>query len=117
MVNEQMSPKFWWLDPSGKMHPVPGYEHWNWALAYLMKHEGFLEDEVKDNVYGFMLKLGWSRVAAFEYGGEKAIEYDVNKDQPLTQRQMKELKDTAIEMGIEKIIRHPYDVSTVKILR
>lgn len=117
MVNEAMSPKFWWLDPNAKMHPVGSYEHWDWALTYLTKKEGFDKAEVEKNVYGYMVKLGWSRVALFEYSGQIAIEYDSNKDQPLTPRQMKELKDTAIEYGAKELIPHPYDVSGVKIWR
>ena len=109
IVNEQISPKFWWLDPSGTLHQVPAYGHWDWALIYLTQKEHFDKEEVEKNVYGNMLKLGWARVALFEYNGRKALEYDVSKRRPLTPRQLKELKDIAIEEGAEEIIPHPYD--------
>lgn len=110
LVNEAMSPKFWWLSPDAKMHPVAAYEHWNWAMNYLTSKEHYDKEEVKDDVYGAMVKLGWSRVSAFTYEGKRALEYDCSKHRPLSPRQMKELKDTAIEEGANEIIRHAYDI-------
>ena len=113
MVNEQMSPKFWWMSPEAKLHRVAPYEHYPWAQKYLMTHEGYPPEEVEKDVYALMAQLGWVRVPLFDYMGKKTIEYDFSKYRPLTQRQMKELKDMAVEEGVEELIPHAYDIKPV----
>lgn len=104
VLMETIQPKFWWLDPEGKFHKVPAYGHWDWAFTYLTKVIGIPEEKAKKDAYGIMAKYHrFYRVVLTEYGGKTILEYESPKDYPPSPRQLKAIKDMAIELSADEI--------------
>jgi len=92
--------KFWWMDTDYKLHPVAFEQHRYWAKAYLRM---IGQPDVKD-VYKAMYKLGFVRVVKQQYAGDMMLSFQYSHEKPLTSRQLKELKDLAVEENCEYLI-------------
>jgi len=92
--------KFWWMDTDYKLHPVAFEQHRYWAEAYLRM---IGQPDVKD-VYKAMYKLGFVRVVKQQYAGDMMLSFQYSHEKPLTSRQLKELKDLAVEENCEYLI-------------
>ena len=92
--------RFYWMDPNGRMHPVPRYGHEEWAEKFLRQ----TGDSPKNyDVYEAMDKLRWYRVIFTEYMGKKIVSYDHPKLRSPSPRQLKAIKDLAIELGADEV--------------
>jgi len=92
--------KFWWMDTDYKFHPVAFEQHRYWAEAYL-KRIGY--GDVKD-VYNAMFKLGFVRVVKQQYNNELILGFQYTRERPLNSKQLKVIKDLAIEEGCEYLV-------------
>jgi len=85
--------KYWWMDSHYKLHRVPFEQHRSWAEEYLKKvGYGFTRD-----VYKAMYRLGFVRLVLQDYNGEKLLSYSYGKERHLNSKQLKHIKDLAIE--------------------
>ena len=92
--------KFWWMDTNYKFHPVAFEQHRYWAEAYLKKI-GY--NDVKD-IYKAMYKLGFIRVVKQQFGGDKMLSFQYSQEKPINSKQLKALKDLAIEEDCEYFV-------------
>lgn len=83
----------WWIDSSGKGYSVPYQNHSEWAIEYL-KQKNVLNPGVM--VYKKMYSLGFIRAIKEVYNGW-GIFYEYEQHRPPNSRQIKSLKDLAIE--------------------
>jgi len=101
LMESEKSFKAWWLDPSAKFHEVykddPQYGHFYWARDYLQKNKSWDMSNPNSPSY-ILIRDGWIRVT-FNYYGDSAIHFDYSKSKKPSQKQMKELKDLAIELN------------------
>ena len=102
VLKEQSSDKFYWLSPSGEFHNVSRFGHDDWAAKYLKQIDKYPYDD--GDLFSAMSKLGWYRVVYFQHFGVPTIEYEFAKSNPPTPRQIKAIKDLAIELGAKDII-------------
>jgi hypothetical protein len=105
LLCENVTPKFWWLSPDAELYPVQPFGHHDWAVEYLTKNM----IPIDSDPYTVMISRGWSRVSFYEYMGKKEVEYYHSSKKPLSRRQMKELKDLAIEKDA-RLVPFPFDV-------
>ncbi len=92
--------KFWWMDNNYQLHPVKFEQHRYWAEAYL-RMAGYTD--VKD-VYKAMYKLGFIRVVKQQFGGDMMLSFQYSQEKPINSKQLKALKDLAIEEDCEYFI-------------
>jgi len=85
--------KFWWMDTNYKLHPVSFEEHRYWAEKYL-KNMGYAPTK---DIYRMMFRLGFVRVVKYNYQGEMTLSFQYSTERALSSRQLKELRDLAIE--------------------
>jgi hypothetical protein len=92
--------KFWWMDKNYRLYPVKFEQHRYWAEAYL-KMAGYTD--VKD-VYKAMYKLGFIRIVKQQFGGDMMLSFQYSQEHPINTKQIKTLKDLAIEENCEYFI-------------
>ena len=109
MLKEYSTPSMFWIDPDANLHKVPYLGHWDTGKDILIKKYGVsLEDADKD-VYTKMSEHGWFRVAFVSYQGKNILEYDVPRIHKPSARQIKSIKDFAIEIGADEVVPLKYD--------
>lgn len=85
--------KFWWMGPDLQLYPVPFEQHRYWAETYLEK-KGFQHTV---DVYLAMYRLGFVRVVKQRYTNELVLSFQYENRKTLSEKQLKALKDLAIE--------------------
>ncbi len=93
MANEKN--KYWWMSPDLKFYELGSMMyHYRWAEQYLKDAGKYTGDT---DVYSTMYNLGWIRVCKIWYQGKFILSYNYSHDHRPTPKQIKELKDWAIE--------------------
>lgn len=87
--------KYWWMTPNYDFIEVPFEQHRYWAETYLKKR-GYVVDD-KSDVYKMMHNVGFVRVVKMNYNGDIVLSYSHPKGTLLNSKQIKELRDWAIE--------------------
>lgn len=95
---------YWWLDPNLKFHPVEHEGHSEFAWDYLTHEKHMQPDEIKGgDVYYIMYGLGWVRVGLARYMEKWILTFNYEPGKYPTNRQIKALKDLAIEKGADEL--------------
>ena len=97
--------RFYWMDPNAKLVPVPRYGHEEWAELFLKQT---LQSPKDHDIYGAMDRLRWYRIIFTEYMGKKIVSYDHSRDRPPSSRQLRAIKDLAIELGADEVEAQPF---------
>jgi len=91
--------KFWWMDPTSKLHSVSYQHHRDWAEEYLKKL-GYSDSVIYNSrIYLIMYRLGFVRVVKQSDGPYTILSYEYEKGNPPNFKKIKELHDLAIEEG------------------
>ena len=98
LLNENIYPRLFWLNPSGEFIKVGMYQHDPWATAYLTKINKMPDD---GDILGKMAELGWYRTSHVTSFGREVVEYDFPRTRPPSPKQIMALEDYAQENKAE----------------
>ncbi len=88
-----------WLSPEGEFTEVNCMAHSRWANEYCMKKR-IPVPVVADSIYDTMHKMGWIRIVC---PTDKSLKFEYYKNKSPTPKQMRVIKDLAIEWGMNEI--------------